>query len=306
MDLWFLPAPIPLGRIGGPAAGDDGRVFASDGCGDDPHPHRAGSDCRALASAATVRAVPGSWSGIRKARWAVAAGKPVPTDAFEASAACWARQCGCVGRATAGQGLVERNNDYYERSFLPDAPSPHRATSTPRSVSGSPPARTCAITGSWAASRSCAGQRQGGDVAAAAGEPGRRVAAPPPAQGPLRAPGHQRSLVIHAWWSTRGGRCGPAVRAGVRRRQLVADHDRCWAAIRPSLTPPMPRLRWHCDCRRPRPQPSVDPLAVEVRRPVRLRSGVRPDDGRWPDAYRQAHRLVVGISPPRSLSLTAP
>lgn len=57
-DLWFPPAEVPLGlgQVGHPpGAGDGGRLFAGDECGDDPDPGVSGSVGRTLAAAAWLR-----------------------------------------------------------------------------------------------------------------------------------------------------------------------------------------------------------------------------------------------------------
>ena len=124
-------------------------------------------------------------------------GKPVLTEAFEAFRGMLGTSVRlCRARRPQAKGLVERNNDYYERSFLPG-----RVFTSPGdfntqiaewiTVSGerAPP------PGAGLPADRAVGDRQGRDAAVAAGRPGTGLAAlGAPAPGSLRADRRQRLL----------------------------------------------------------------------------------------------------------------
>ena len=272
-DLWFPPAPVPLGagQVDSPPVlvmtSGYSRVMAAVMI-----PTRTAADL-----------VAGHWQLLqqfgavpRELVWdqegAVGQwrrGKPVLTDAFEAFRGLLGTSVRlCRPLRPQAKGLVERNNDYYERSFLPG----RRFTS---------PADFNAQISEWITTRANVRHHRTlgcRPISRWAGDKAAMLALPPVApvvgwQHTVRLARDHYVRVDTNDYSVDPRMVGRRVevRADLHRvqvlaaGQLVAEHDRCWAAHQTITDPEHARaavsLRQQARHRRPAP----DPLAVEVR-----------------------------------------
>lgn len=272
-DLWFPPAAIPLGagQVDSPpvlvmTAGYS-RVM-----GAVMIPTRAAADLIAghwhllqQFGAVPRELVWDQEGGVGQWR----RGKPVLTAAFEAFRGLLGTSVRlCRPRRPQAKGLVERNNDYYERSFLPGRSftSPNDFNTqiaqwiTKRANVRHHRALGCQPITRWAADQ-------------AAMLPLPPVAPPLGWRASLRLPKDHYVRVDTNDYSVDPRMVGRRVEvsADLDRVQvfaagrLVADHDRCWARHQSITDPGHAAAVVALRAQSTRHGPPVDPLAVEVR-----------------------------------------
>ena len=205
-------------------------------------------------------------------------GKPALTEAFEAFRGMLGTSVRlCRARRPQAKGLVERNNDYFERSFLPgrvftspaDFNTQIREWITSRANVRHHRASGCQPIARWAADKAAIShcprwnRRWAGGIRCAC--PGTTTSGwmPTTTGGPAgdRPPG-------------RGARRS-APRAGLRCRALVAEHVRCWAAHQSVTDPAHAAAAVALRAAGRPPRESEDADQVEVRDLSALRPGVR-------------------------------
>ena len=272
-DLWFPPAPIPLGasQVDSPpvlvmTAGYS-RVMGAVMIPTRTAPDLIAGHWHLLQQFGAVprelvwdqEGAVGQWRR----------GKPVLTDAFEAFRGVLGTSVRlCRPRRPQAKGLVERNNDYYERSFLPG-----RTFTSPSDFNTQ--------IGEWIATRAnVRHHRKLGcqPILRWAADKAAMLPLPPvnPAVGwrhSLRLPKDHYVRLDTNDYSVDPRMVGRRVEVAADLQsvrvfaagQLVADHDRCWAAHQTITDPAHAQAAVALRQQATSPQPSVDPLAVEVR-----------------------------------------
>lgn len=272
-DLWFPPAAIPLGagQVGSPPVlvmtSGYSRVI-----GAVMIPTRAAPDL-----------IAGHWHLLerfgavpRELVWdqegAVGQwrrGKPVLTASFEAFRGLLGTSVRlCRALRPQAKGLVERNNDYYERSFLPG-----RSFASPDDFN--------AQISEWITTRANVRHHRAlgcQPVARWAADKAAMLALPPVApllgwRKSLRLPKDHYVRVDTNDYSVDPRMVGRRVEVSADLRSvrvfaagaLVADHDRCWAGHQTITDPDHAAAAAALRGRSARHRPVDDPLAVEVR-----------------------------------------
>jgi transposase len=272
-DLWFPPVDIPLGfgQVGSPPV-----LVMTAG-------YSRVLDATMIPTRTAQDLIPGHWALLsrfgavpRELVWdqegAVGAwrrGKPVLTEAFEAFRGTLGTSVRlCRARRPQAKGMVERNNDYYERSFLPgrvftgpaDFNTQIREWITSRANVRHHRWLGCQPIARWAADKAAM-------LALPPVEPvmGWRFSVRLPRDHYVRLDANDYSVDPRVI----GRRVEVAAdldRVQVRcTGQLVADHPRCWAAHQSITDPAHAAAAVALRAAGRQPRPPVDPDLVEVR-----------------------------------------